>query len=200
MSSPDASTAAPRNPSTSAAVNKELRPVDPPPSADAIWNWRAAISAGRDRLAALAGPNQDLSDASGLTPLIPDPAHPGTFIRSKEPHAYPFWIRQVKQWALYNQKPANPGVPVAPPPDQIEGGNGIFCNFTLSPVGSLAAPVPPYTTPAVGSANTFWVADAILIKQYGGVASTTKNANYLCGITPEARLWLPRGHFSKKTA
>ncbi len=85
-------------------------------------------------------------------------------------HAYPFWIRQVKQWQLYNANPQNLGTPVAGPPDQGEGSTAASCTFTLSPSQST------YTVPYTGGVpNTYWFGDAILIKQYGG--TSTKNGN-----------------------
>ena len=126
--------------------------TDPPPSLDAIWNWRTSIQAGMDRLNALAGPVRDTSNTSG---------------KGTDPSAYAFWIRQVKQWYLYNKQ--NSGSPVAAPLDQVESS----CRFGLA-----AASPPQYTTPT-GQSNAYWFGDAILIKQYGGAATKLKNANYL---------------------
>jgi hypothetical protein len=138
--------------------------VDSPPSLDAIWNWRTAIAAGKTKLDSHAGPVQDTSDPKG---------------QGTDKRAYPFWIRQVKQWQIYNSKPTFGSV-IPAPPDQTEGTQGSSCTFTLSPSAA-----PAYTTPNTGQTGTYWFGDAILIKQYGGVASTTKNANWKpAGNTP----------------
>ena len=71
--------------------------VDPPPSQNAIWNWRAAIAAGQDRIQTLAGPAQD----------------------GEGGQAYQFWLRQARQFEQYNAtQPANAQVqaPVDPGP------------------------------------------------------------------------------------
>ena len=149
--------------------------VDPPPSLDAIWNWRSAIAAGKNKLDLHAGPVQDLSDAAGVG-------------LGGENRAYPFWIRQVKQWRIYNSAPRF-GRQLPPPDDQTES----TCKFTLSP-----ASAPLHSTPTTGIGGVYWFGDAILIKQYGGTETKTgKNANYVSFINNTSTLVEPSWSFFK---
>jgi len=81
--------------------------------------------------------------------------------------AYPFWIRQVRQWNLYNAILRNTGERVAPPSDRQETSN---CRFTL-PLDKLwdsNRDSVGLETPTNGTNNIYWFGDAILIKQYNG--------------------------------
>ena len=102
--------------------------TDPPPSAASIWDWTAAVAAGAAELQSLAGPA--VYDATSNS-------------------AYPFWLRQVKQWNDYNN--AHPNNKVASPQDQQEGPS---CRFTNPSAATNSSP--------------YWFGDAILIKQYNG--------------------------------
>jgi hypothetical protein len=130
--------------------------VDPPPSQDAIWNWTSAINAGQNQLQDLAGP---AIDTSATIPL--------------DKRAYPFWLRQVKQWETFNSAlPAQSQVPAPVDPGPLFSPN---CNFISSKTSSTGA-------------NTYWFGDPTLIKQYGGtIAPDGRNANYVSwiqGLTP----------------
>ena len=122
--------------------------LDPPPSTDAVFNWQTNINGAQTLLQALAGPIQYGTGGQ----------------------AYPFWIRQVKQWQDFNAI-HSPQVP--PPNDQPESS---YCTFTLSP-----APAPTYTTPNTGQGQRYWFGDAILMKQYAG--ATTNYISFIQGQT-----------------
>jgi hypothetical protein len=121
--------------------------LDPAPSQDSLWNWQAAVLAAKDRLDSLAGTPQYGTDSA----------------------AYHFWIRQVRQWNLYNG-PRTPQARVAPPPDQDESTVPNTCRFTLpldkpwDDTKSSTGLESPGTLPN----GTYWFGDAILLRQYGG--------------------------------
>ncbi len=124
-----------------------LGQLDPIPSTSVLWNWRENASAYMTFLDKKAGPNEDTSDANGT---------------SKDQRAYPFWIRQAKQFYRYNARvPKNQQV--AEPNPQIEGTLPNSCKFVFS-----AQVAPFYTTPVTGQAGTYWFADAILMRMVGG--------------------------------
>jgi hypothetical protein len=120
--------------------------LDPPPSIDAIWNWRTAVSAGIQRLDDLAGPPRYTDESDG--------------------RAYPFWVRQVRQWKAFNS--LHPSNQVAAPSDQQESAN---CRFTLSPAPDPTNP----TTPNTGVLGAYWFGDALLMYQNAGTGSSGAN-------------------------
>jgi hypothetical protein len=120
--------------------------LDPAATPDLLWNWRTNADGGRTRMDQLAGPQQYTTDSDG--------------------RAYPFWIRQVQQWNAYNAR-QKPGSRVAPASDLQETSS---CTFTLplnKPWDSNKDSIG-LETPTNGTSNTYWFADAILIKQYNG--------------------------------
>jgi hypothetical protein len=119
----------------------QLDPADSP----ALWNWQTNIVGGLDLLQAKAGP--PVYDAYSTS-------------------AYPFWIRQVKQWQDYNGQ--NQGKKIPAPSDEVFPG----CTFTLSPDPAN------YSTPNTGTAGAYWYGDAVLMKQYGGAPT-----NYISWIS-----------------
>lgn len=102
--------------------------------------------------------------------------------------AYHFWIRQVRQWNLFNGNAALKDR-VPPPADQIETSNCTFtlplnkpCDANKDTVG-LETPVPVV---AGQQHTTAWFGDAILIKQYNGA-----KPNYISwnDADPKAPVW-----------
>jgi hypothetical protein len=132
---------------------------DPPTSTDMIWNWRSAITESLKEIAEKAGPMV-------YTGNIREPA--------SNLQAYPFWIRQVRQWQTYNANaPANNQPHVDAPPDDNESPSCIF-SMLLDASGN------PIKTN--GQPNTHWFGDAILIQQYNG--NGPSGANYIVWNNP----------------
>ncbi len=123
--------------------------LDPALTVDLLWNWRANVEGGKSELDQIAGPTE--------------------FRLKNQPDgkkAYPFWIRQVREWTQYNLA-AEPSKRVPPPLDRQETGN---CTFTLplnKPWDANKDSVG-LEAPTNGTNNTYWFGDAILIKQYNG--------------------------------
>jgi hypothetical protein len=86
---------------------------------DALWDWRANVVAGRDLLAAKAGP----ADAP---------------VTNSDGRAYPFWRRQHQQWTDWNA--TNPDAVIPPPDNQVEGFVGSLCTFEMSFTPILGSP------------------------------------------------------------
>jgi hypothetical protein len=128
--------------------------LDPPPSWDDIWNWRTNIADGNNLLQTLAGPQADAGGGQ----------------------AYPFWIRQVRQWQANNLIRRDNNQPLVPAPDPQQES---VCTFTVSRPGDpVLAQTMGLSTPNTGLANTYWFGDAILMKQYAGAP-----ANYISWLT-----------------
>jgi hypothetical protein len=158
--------------------------LDPPAGMPALWNWLQNIQDGDALLQTIAGPVQDTSNANGSGPANA----PG----------YPFWIRQVKQWLIYNNVQAASNQTPAPEPATVDPGppSGYppspNCNFTVSLNGPLATNgstnAGVATVPYAGSQpNTYWYGDAIVMKRYDGAPTdyvSWNNTQQSQGVTP----------------
>jgi hypothetical protein len=126
--------------------------LDPPVALSQIWDWRSNVDYAKTLLDAKAGPPVDNAQNQG------------------DPRAYPFWIRQVRQW-----RTENPSAGFFQ--DAVETAS---CRFTLSPSPIPTPAAPQWTTPNTGQSGVYWFGDAILMKQYGGAASD--GANYVSWV------------------
>jgi hypothetical protein len=126
----------------------QLDPVpNPPPNgtSDALWNWQTNIKAGL------------------------------ALLDTKAASAYPFWIRQVQQWQLWNSQ--NP--PVDPPSETRAS-----CTFLA--VDGNGNPLPASQT------NPYWYGDAILMGYYAGLDPQPNNPS----PSPAYMSWLNSGVYT----
>lgn len=114
-----------------------LGQLDPPPGLDAIWNWKSNVAASISLLESKQGPPQ-------LT-------------TNNDNRAYPFWMRQIRDWNVYNANSPGPTAPI-PQDDLNPNSPGIQpqCRFTFA------------EAPITGVPGTYWFGDAIWMKQYAG--------------------------------
>jgi hypothetical protein len=114
-----------------------LGQLDPPPGLDAIWSWKSNAAASIAPVEAKAGPP--------------------VYTTNDDPRAYPFWMRQIRDWSLFNQ--AFPGEAIPPPaPDWNPTSPSIQpqCQFVFA------------EAPITNQPGTYWFGDAVLMKQYAG--------------------------------
>jgi hypothetical protein len=157
--------------------------LDPPSGMPDLWNWLQNIQDGDALLQSIAGPVQDTSNANGV---------------GADQRAYPFWIRQVKQWLIYNNTQAASGQTPAPTPDSADPGppSGYppspYCSFTVSLNSAVApsgaSPAGTATVPYFGAAqNTYWYGDAVAMKQFNGAPTNYVSWNNI--TNPNSPVW-----------
>jgi hypothetical protein len=146
----------------------QLDPVNPPPPTPgnpiaALWDWTANVSAALSLIDTKAG------------------------VKVYDPYlnqAYPFWIRQVRQWTTFNAAQKSKGLAQVPAPSETlflytgDGTAGHPFVATSTKVCSFAAPTDAQgqAKEVTGQPNTYWYADAIAMKyNLGGLAYMTWN-------------------------
>jgi hypothetical protein len=137
----------------------------PDPSLSVLWDWKQNVAMGQTLAAQTAGPIQDT-------------------LNDGERRAYPFWLRQVRQWqqwnALWNPQDPVQAVNIRPAPQQDTGG----CHFRVNPTPSAGLRDSPIT----GQPGTYWFGDATLIKQYNGAPTNYVSWN---GTVDGNQYWNP---------